>query len=170
MRPAGRDHLKVQVHYRPDAGDDLWALAGLREAPAETLDGHRVRLSANIGLAEEVPYALAQGAEGIGLLRTEYFFLSHNRPPNEEEQYRFYASISLGVFEKSWAVILGRRAARIISAILRLDWLYQFVAFAYRVLQSVLQTLTTILEGEGGILWVFVLLALLLALIEGGRP
>jgi phosphotransferase system enzyme I (PtsI) len=68
-------------------------LADLREAPAETLDGHRVRLSANIGLAEEVPHALAQGAEGIGLLRTEYFFLSHSQPPSEEEQYEFYAGI-----------------------------------------------------------------------------
>ncbi len=68
-------------------------LAGLREAPAETLDGHRVRLSANIGLAEEVAHALAHGAEGIGLLRTEYFFLSHSQPPSEEQQYRFYAGI-----------------------------------------------------------------------------
>jgi len=68
-------------------------LAGLREAPAETLDGHRVRLTVNIGLAAEVPHALAQGAEGIGLLRTEYFFLSHSQPPREEEQYRFYAGI-----------------------------------------------------------------------------
>jgi len=68
-------------------------LAGLRELPAQTLDGHKVRLSINIGLLEEVPNGLAQGAEAIGLLRTEYFFLSHARPPNEEEQYQFYASI-----------------------------------------------------------------------------
>lgn len=85
-------------------------------------------------------------------------------------RYRFHASISLGVYEKSWAVILGKRAARIVSAVLRLDWLYQFFGFTYRVFQSVLQTVTAILEGEGGILWVFVLLALLVALIEGGRP
>ena len=68
-------------------------LAGLREAPAETLDGRRVRLSVNIGLAEEIPHALAQGAEGIGLLRSEYFFLSHSQPPSEEEQYQFYAGL-----------------------------------------------------------------------------
>lgn len=68
-------------------------LADLREVPAETLDGRRVRLSANIGLAEEVPHALAQGAEGVGLLRTEYFFLSHSQPPAEDEQYEFYAGI-----------------------------------------------------------------------------
>ena len=68
-------------------------LAGLREVPAKTLDGRRVQISVNIGLAEEVAPALAQGAEGIGLLRTEYFFLSHSQPPIEEEQYRFYAGI-----------------------------------------------------------------------------
>jgi phosphotransferase system enzyme I (PtsI) len=73
-------------------------LAGLREAPAKTLDGRRVMLTANIGLSEEIPHALTQGAEGIGLLRTEYFFLSQSQPPSEEEQYRFYARIVDAVF------------------------------------------------------------------------
>lgn len=68
-------------------------LAGLRELPAQTLDGHRVHITVNIGLAEEIPHALSQGAEGIGLLRTEYFFIAHDQPPGEEEQYRFYAGI-----------------------------------------------------------------------------
>jgi phosphotransferase system enzyme I (PtsI) len=68
-------------------------LAGLRDAPAVTPDGRTVRLTANIGLAEEIPHALAQGAEGIGLLRTEYFYLSQSSEPGEEEQYRFYAAI-----------------------------------------------------------------------------
>jgi phosphotransferase system enzyme I (PtsI) len=68
-------------------------LAGLRDVPAVTPDGRTVRLKANVGLAEEVPQALAQGAEGIGLLRTEYFYLSHSYPPGEDEQYEFYASV-----------------------------------------------------------------------------
>lgn len=68
-------------------------LADLRDAPAVTQDGRRVRLHANIGLAEEVPQALAEGAEGIGLLRTEYFYLAHPEPPDEEEQYRFYRAV-----------------------------------------------------------------------------
>ena len=68
-------------------------LADLRDAPAVTQDGRRVRLQANIGLAQEVPQALAQGAEGIGLLRTEYFYLAHREPPDEEEQYLFYRSV-----------------------------------------------------------------------------
>jgi phosphotransferase system enzyme I (PtsI) len=67
-------------------------LAELRDAPAMTLDGRPVLLKANVGLAEEIPHALAQGAEGIGLLRTEYHYLAHSQPPSEEEQYEFYAA------------------------------------------------------------------------------
>ncbi len=68
-------------------------LAGLRDTPAITPDGHCIRLSANIGLAEEIPTALAQGAERIGLVRTELFYLAHDGAPTEDEQYAFYARI-----------------------------------------------------------------------------
>jgi phosphoenolpyruvate-protein phosphotransferase (PTS system enzyme I) len=70
-------------------------LAGLRAAPAVTPDGRAVRLCANVSLAEEIPHVLAQGAEGIGLVRTEYYYLdlAHRDPPGEEEQYRFYDEI-----------------------------------------------------------------------------
>lgn len=68
-------------------------LAGLRDQPAVTPDGRVVRLRANLGLAEEIPHALAQGAQGIGLLRTEYFYLAHSQPPTEEEQFHFYATV-----------------------------------------------------------------------------
>ena len=68
-------------------------LTDLRQAPAVTLDGRTVRLYANICLAEEIPQALALGAEGIGLLRTEYFYLANRAPPSEEEQYRYYAAV-----------------------------------------------------------------------------
>jgi phosphoenolpyruvate-protein phosphotransferase (PTS system enzyme I) len=68
-------------------------LAGLRDAPAITPDGRAIRLTANIGLLEEIPRALEQGAEGIGLVRTEYFFLTLSDPPCEEDQYRFYLGI-----------------------------------------------------------------------------
>lgn len=68
-------------------------LAGLRDLPAVTADGRRVRVMANVGLAEEVPYAFGQGAEGIGLVRTEYFYLARSNPPTEDEQYEFYAAV-----------------------------------------------------------------------------
>lgn len=69
-------------------------LATLRESPAITLDGHTMRLSANIELDEEVPAALDAGAEGVGLYRTEYLFLHHRRVPTVEEQRVSYASVA----------------------------------------------------------------------------
>lgn len=68
-------------------------LAGLKNLPAITPDGHRVRMMANIELPVEVDEALARGAEGIGLLRTEYLFFQHRTIPTEDEQVRMYAEI-----------------------------------------------------------------------------
>ncbi len=56
-----------------------------RQLPAETTDGVRVQLLANIELAQEVPAAIAHGAEGIGLYRTEYFYMGRTDLPTEEE-------------------------------------------------------------------------------------
>jgi phosphotransferase system enzyme I (PtsI) len=56
-----------------------------RELPAETLDGVRVRLLANVELSDEIPTALAHGAEGIGLYRTEFLYLGREELPGEEE-------------------------------------------------------------------------------------
>ena len=61
------------------------ALARAQE-PAATRDGTRVEVVANVGSAAEVRPALAQGAEGVGLLRTEFLFLDRADPPGEEEQ------------------------------------------------------------------------------------
>ena len=68
-------------------------LAELRDVPVVTPDGRVIHLGANVGLLEEIPHALAQGAESLGLLRTEYFYLAHGEPPTEEEQYDFYAAV-----------------------------------------------------------------------------
>jgi phosphotransferase system enzyme I (PtsI) len=65
----------------------------LRELPAETPDGRRVQMLANIELPIEVDEALARGAEGIGLLRTEYFFFQRRDIPSEEVQVATYAGI-----------------------------------------------------------------------------
>ena len=59
-----------------------------RELTTETSDGVRLRLMANIELSDEIPSALAQGAEGIGLYRTEFLFLGRRRLPTEEEHYQ----------------------------------------------------------------------------------
>ncbi|MGC3988262.1 MAG: phosphoenolpyruvate--protein phosphotransferase [Chthoniobacteraceae bacterium] len=56
--------------------------------PAVTLEGHRVEVFANVTTEEEARAALQAGAEGVGLLRTEFLFLERPSPPDEEEQYR----------------------------------------------------------------------------------
>jgi phosphotransferase system enzyme I (PtsI) len=56
-----------------------------RDQPAETTDGVRLQLLANVELPDEIPSALGYGAEGIGLYRTEYFYLGRDRLPTEEQ-------------------------------------------------------------------------------------
>lgn len=65
-------------------------LRGLRDLPAETQDGTRIHLHANIELSEECEHALEVGAEGVGLYRTEFIFLSRTHVPSEEEQYQAF--------------------------------------------------------------------------------
>ncbi|WP_052888812.1 phosphoenolpyruvate--protein phosphotransferase [Thermogemmatispora carboxidivorans] len=65
-----------------------------RFAPAVTRDGHSVEIAANINRAEEVPQALAAGAEGVGLMRTEFLFLGRATPPSEDEQYAAYCAMA----------------------------------------------------------------------------
>lgn len=61
--------------------------------PAATTDGVRVEVAANIGSVEEAAVALASGAEGVGLLRTEFLYLDRENPPDEEEQTAIYRTI-----------------------------------------------------------------------------
>ena len=55
-----------------------------RDQPAQTLDGRRVRIYANIEFPREVTRAVQHGAEGIGLYRTEFLYLTSERSPTEE--------------------------------------------------------------------------------------
>lgn len=70
------------------------ALTVVRDLPAVTLDGVRVTLSANIEKPHETDDVLKNGAEGIGLFRTEYLFLDRRTLPNEEEQYQAYCQVA----------------------------------------------------------------------------
>ena len=64
-----------------------------RYQPAILTDGHRVEVVANIGKVAEAAASVETGAEGIGLLRTEFFFLDRDTPPTEDEQYEAYAAM-----------------------------------------------------------------------------
>lgn len=68
----------------------IQGLEGLKDLPCETADGHRVYLWVNTGLMSDVMQSLDQGAEGIGLFRTEVPFLLSERFPSEQEQTDIY--------------------------------------------------------------------------------
>jgi phosphotransferase system enzyme I (PtsP) len=68
-------------------------LEDIAELPAETLDGYRIPLMANIGLLADVEYADLHGAEGVGLFRTELPFMSYRDFPSEDEQVALYYSL-----------------------------------------------------------------------------
>jgi len=69
-------------------------LLKIKDLPAQTKDGHRVQLSANIEFPEELPSVISHGAEGIGLYRTEYFYMNRNDLPSEDEQFEAYKKVA----------------------------------------------------------------------------
>ncbi|MBP8125928.1 MAG: phosphoenolpyruvate-protein phosphotransferase PtsI [Aeromonadaceae bacterium] len=69
-------------------------LAKLKELPAETTDGHRVEVCANIGTIKDMDGAHRNGAEGVGLYRTEFLFMDRDALPSEEEQYQAYKEVA----------------------------------------------------------------------------
>jgi phosphotransferase system enzyme I (PtsI) len=79
------EHRKVQVAEQ---------LTGLRETMSTTRDGRHIVLSANIELPDDVEAAPRNGAEGIGLYRTEFLYLNRTTLPSEEEQYATYRKVA----------------------------------------------------------------------------
>lgn len=69
-------------------------LTKLRETESRTLDGRHVILSANIELPEDMEQVRASGAEGVGLYRTEFFYLNKTELPSEEDQYQAYRQVA----------------------------------------------------------------------------
>ena len=79
------EHRKVKVAEQ---------LTGLRETKSTTRDGRHIVLSANIELPDDVEAAPRNGAEGIGLYRTEFLYLNRTTLPSEEEQYATYRKVA----------------------------------------------------------------------------
>ncbi|MCE5250998.1 phosphoenolpyruvate--protein phosphotransferase [bacterium] len=70
------------------------ALADLKELPAVTTDGVRIGLYANIEFFEEVSAVLENGAEGVGLYRSEFLYLLSDKAPEEDEQFTAYFKVA----------------------------------------------------------------------------
>ncbi|GKS92861.1 phosphoenolpyruvate--protein phosphotransferase [Acidovorax sp. SUPP2825] len=67
--------------------------ARTRQLPATTTDGHTVEIAANANRADQATHALAAGAEGVGLMRTEFLFLERDAVPDEDDQYAVYRAM-----------------------------------------------------------------------------
>jgi phosphocarrier protein FPr len=87
---AARD-LQLQLQQQQDE-----AQAGSL-APAITSDGYRVEVAANINRAADAAQAIAAGAEGVGLMRTEFLFLARDTVPSEDEQFEAYREMALAL-------------------------------------------------------------------------
>ncbi|HEY3178567.1 MAG TPA: phosphoenolpyruvate--protein phosphotransferase [Casimicrobiaceae bacterium] len=72
-------------------------LKRLRSKPAETIDGVRVELQANIELPDDLEQALDNGATGVGLFRSEFLFLNRAGLPSEDEQFEAYRAVAEGM-------------------------------------------------------------------------
>ena len=98
----------VYVNPTPEQIDELKAiynqyvtekndLAKLKDLPAVTLDGHQVEVCANIGTVRDIAGAERNGAEGVGLYRTEFLFMDRDSLPGEEEQFKAYKAVAEGM-------------------------------------------------------------------------
>lgn len=79
-------------------------LTKLKNLPAITLDGHQVQICANIGTERDIIKAKENGAEGIGLYRTEFLFMNRNTLPTEEEQFQAYKHVAESMINKSTVI------------------------------------------------------------------
>ncbi|QDY42620.1 phosphoenolpyruvate-protein phosphotransferase PtsI [Candidatus Pantoea soli] len=86
-----QEELKaIQTQYLSEKHE----LAKLKDLPAITLDGHQVEVCANIGTVRDVAGAERNGAEGVGLYRTEFLFMDRDSLPTEEEQFQAYKAVA----------------------------------------------------------------------------
>jgi phosphotransferase system enzyme I (PtsI) len=81
-----RKHVSVQER-----------LKDIQSKPAITLDGHRVVLSANIEQPKDAGDVKENGADGVGLFRTEYLFINRERLPDEEQQYQAFREAAVAL-------------------------------------------------------------------------
>jgi phosphotransferase system enzyme I (PtsI) len=84
------DHRSLEARLRP-----MW------ELPAETTDGVRILVQANIEFPREVYSSTARGADGIGLYRTEFLYLGSDTEPTEEDHFRAYTEVIRAMDDRS---------------------------------------------------------------------
>jgi len=97
--------IEKQYHQRMETSKKIQSEAlKFAQSKAHTKDGIEFEVVANIGNVEDAKFAVENGAEGVGLLRTEFLYLERNALPTEEEQYQAYQAI-MDVFGKHPVVL-----------------------------------------------------------------
>ena len=89
--PATLEMYRQEIERFRELEEQLLTLTGY---PAQTLDGRAFTLCANIDSPDEVESAVDHGGQGVGLFRTEYYFISQDYLPTEEEQYKVYRQVA----------------------------------------------------------------------------
>ncbi|RIV17029.1 phosphoenolpyruvate--protein phosphotransferase [Alicyclobacillaceae bacterium I2511] len=92
VRPTMAEQRQAQHHIEVHSALHNVALAEAKN-PAITRDGRRIAILANIGHLRDVPEAVKNGAEGVGLFRTEFLYLENDHWPTEQEQYEVYRKV-----------------------------------------------------------------------------
>lgn len=87
------DEVKAYQHKRQSFFADREELKKLRDEPSKTADGQHVELAANIGTPNDLEGVKDNGAEGIGLYRTEFLYMGRDTMPSEEEQFEAYKKV-----------------------------------------------------------------------------
>lgn len=87
------DEVKAYQHKRQSFFADREELKKLRDEPSKTADGQHVELAANIGTTNDLEGVKDNGAEGIGLYRTEFLYMGRDTMPSEEEQFEAYKKV-----------------------------------------------------------------------------
>jgi len=95
LNPGARildEYLRLEF----DRTQEKERLDQLRDLPALTRDGHRIQMLANIGLLSDIEIARRNGAEGVGLYRTEFPYMARSSFPNRNDQYQLYRKVVEG--------------------------------------------------------------------------
>lgn len=87
------DEVIAYQNKRERFFEDKQALQQLRDEPSTTADGTHVELAANIGTPDDLKGVIENGAEGIGLYRTEFLYMGRDEMPTEDEQFEAYKKV-----------------------------------------------------------------------------
>lgn len=93
LNPSEQEKIKV-AQLQQKAEQERQKALSVAHSPAHTRDGRHIEVCANIGSAADARTAVEMGADGVGLLRSEFLFLERESAPSEEEQFHVYQEIA----------------------------------------------------------------------------